>query len=64
MEEIFYSKKSSAYFTEGEGEVEVNGEKSKIQAGDRIIVPAKQVHLIRNTGVSELKFIGLGIALD
>lgn len=57
MEEIFY-------FLEGEGEVEINGEKSKVGAGDRIIVPAKQVHLIRNTGPNELKFIGIGIALD
>lgn len=57
MEEIFY-------FLEGEGEVEINGEKSKVKTGDRIIVPSKHVHVIRNTGQSELKFIGLGIALD
>lgn len=57
MDEIFY-------FTEGEGEIEVNGGKEKVGPGDRIIVPAGQVHQIRNTGNIELKFIGLGVALD
>ena len=57
MDEIFY-------FTEGKGESEVDGEKEKIVSGDRIIVPAGQVHQIRNTGKVELKFIGLGVALD
>ena len=57
MDEIFY-------FEEGKGEIEVDGEKEKIVSGDRIIVPAGQVHQIRNTGTVELKFIGLGVALD
>ena len=57
MDEIFY-------FCEGKGEIEVNGEKEKIVSGDRIIVPAGQVHQIRNIGKVELKFIGLGVALD
>ena len=57
MDEIFY-------FTEGSGEIEVNGEKEKIVSGDRIIVPAGKVHKIRNIGKVELKFIGLGVALD
>ena len=57
MDEIFY-------FTEGRGEIEVDGEKEKIVSGDRVIVPADQVHQIRNTGKVELKFIGLGVALD
>ena len=57
MDEIFY-------FTEGKGEIEVDEEKETIVTGDRIIVPAGQVHKIRNTGKVELKFIGLGVALD
>ena len=57
MDEIFY-------FTEGNGEIEIGGEKEKIVSGDRIIVPAGHVHQIRNTGKVELKFIGLGVALD
>ena len=57
MDEIFY-------FTEGSGEIEVNGEKEKIVSGDRIIVPAGQIHQIRNTEKVELKFMGLGVALD
>ena len=57
MYEIFY-------FTEGKGEIEVEGEKETIVPGDRIIVPVGQIHQIRNTGKVELKFIGLGVALD
>ena len=57
MEEIFY-------FTEGQGEIKIDGEIESVGPGDRVIVPAKKVHQIRNTGNSELKFIGLGIALD
>ena len=57
MDEIFY-------FTDGEGEIKVNGEVEKVQSGDRIIVPAGETHQIRNLGKTELKFIGLGVALD
>ena len=57
MDEIFY-------FTNGNGEINVSGEVEKINAGDRVIVPAGQIHQIRNLGKSELKFIGLGVALD
>ena len=57
MDEIFY-------FTEGSGEIDIDGEKEKIKSGDRIIVPAGRKHQIRNTSETELKFIGLGIALD
>lgn len=57
IDEIFY-------FTEGAGKIEINGEKEKVASGDRIIVPAGHVHQITNTGKIELKFIGLGVALD
>ena len=57
MDEIFY-------FTEGTGEIETNGKVEKIEPGDRIIVPAGKTHQIRNTSKTELKFIGLGVALD
>ena len=57
MDEIFY-------FTEGSGEIEINNEVEKINAGDRIIVPAGQMHQVRNLGKTELKFIGLGVAVD
>ncbi len=57
MEEIFY-------FTGGKGEVEINGEKSKVETGDRVIAKAGEIHQITNTGPNELKFIGIGIALD
>ena len=57
MEEIFY-------FTEGEGEVRIGEEIESVRAGDRVIVPAIQEHKVKNTGKIELKYIGLGIALD
>ncbi|OGD84216.1 hypothetical protein A2165_03570 [Candidatus Curtissbacteria bacterium RBG_13_40_7] len=57
MDEIFY-------FTQGKGEIEINKEIEKVNAGDRIIVPAGHIHQIRNLGKTELKFIGLGVALD
>lgn len=57
MEEIFL-------FQEGRGEIKINTEVSPVGPGDRVIVPAKSQHEIRNLGKNELKFIGIGIALD
>lgn len=57
MEEIFY-------FTEGEGEVRIEEEIETVGPGDRVIVPATSVHQVKNTGESELKYIGIGISLD
>lgn len=57
MEEIFY-------FTSGEGQVKIDDEIENVSAGDRIIVPAKAVHQVKNTSNVELKYIALGIALD
>ncbi len=57
MEEIFY-------FTEGVGEIRIEEEIETVGPGDRIIVPATAVHQIKNTGKGELKYFGLGIALD
>ena len=57
MEEYFY-------FTEGEGEVILNEEIIPVGTGDRVIIPAKSTHKVKNTGDKELLYIGLGIALD
>lgn len=57
MEEIFY-------FLQGEGEITLDGKPNLVKSGDRIIVPAGTSHKIRNTGKIELRFIGIGIALD
>jgi len=57
MEEIFY-------FTQGNGEVKIDNETNKVIEGDRIIVPATKMHSVKNLGKKELKYIGLGIALD
>jgi len=57
MEEIFY-------FTEGTGEVKIDNEIEKVGAGDRIIVPAKSIHQVKNLGNAELLYIGIGIGLD
>ena len=57
MEEYFY-------FTEGHGEVKIDDEIVPVGPGDRIIVPAKIIHQVKNTEEKELLYIGLGIALD
>lgn len=57
MEEIFY-------FTNGEGEIIIDGEEIKVKTGDRVIIPCKSMHSVRNTGTIELEYIGLGVALD
>ena len=57
MEEVFY-------FTEGQGEVKIEDEIEQVKPGDRVIVPAKNMHSVKNTGADELKYIGIGIALD
>ena len=57
MEEIFY-------FTSGEGQVKINDEIEDVTKGDRIIVPAKAIHQVKNTGSTDLEYLGIGIALD
>jgi len=57
MEEIFY-------FTNGNGQVILNSKTIEVEPGDRVIIPAKSVHRVKNTGNIELEYIGLGIALD
>ena len=57
MEEIFY-------FTNGRGEVTIDDETIIVGSGDRIIVPAKSEHQIKNIGDVDLEYFGLGIALD
>ncbi|HSX19269.1 MAG TPA: cupin domain-containing protein, partial [Candidatus Saccharimonadales bacterium] len=47
MEEIFY-------FTSGEGQVKINDEIEDVTAGDRVIVGAKGIHQIKNTGKVDL----------
>ena len=57
MEEIFY-------FTSGEGQVKIGDEIEDVTVGDRVIVPAKTTHQVKNTGNVDLEYIGFGIALD
>ena len=57
MEEIFY-------FTDGVGEVKIEDETVAVGKGDRVIVPARSIHSVKNTGDVELLYVGLGIALD
>jgi len=57
MEEIFY-------FTAGVGEIRIEDEIESVTSGDRIIVPTKMVHQVKNTGNTDLEYIGLGVALD
>ncbi|OGD84672.1 hypothetical protein A2165_02480 [Candidatus Curtissbacteria bacterium RBG_13_40_7] len=57
MEEIFY-------FTDGQGEIKIDDKVEKVVSGDRVIVPAKSIHQVKNTGNIDLRYICLGIALD
>ena len=57
-------RKALLYFTDGTGEVKIGDEVVKVETGDRVIIPVKSVHQVKNTGDKELLYIGLGIALD
>jgi mannose-6-phosphate isomerase-like protein (cupin superfamily) len=54
MEEVFY-------FLDGEGMMQIEGEVQPVTRGDRVIVPMKTVHVIENTGDSEMRFICFGV---
>lgn len=54
MEEVFY-------FLDGEGMMQIEGEVQPVMRGDRVIVPMKTVHVIENTGDSEMRFICFGV---
>jgi mannose-6-phosphate isomerase-like protein (cupin superfamily) len=41
---------------EGEGMVEVAGETARVQAGDRVLIPAGAPQRITNTGIGDLVF--------
>lgn len=54
----FHPKTEEIYYIlEGEGEMVIDHETSRIQPGDAIAIPPKAVHTIRNTGVVELRFL-------
>lgn len=54
MEEIFY-------FLDGKGIMQVGEDAQAVTAGDRVIVSAKTIHILENTGAVEMKFICFGV---
>jgi mannose-6-phosphate isomerase-like protein (cupin superfamily) len=57
MEEVFY-------FLEGEGSMEIEGDVQPVAPGDRVIVPAQQVHVLTNTGEKPMRFICFGVKVS
>lgn len=45
------------YLVTGEGEMEVDGERSPVGPGDAILIPPGAWHQIRATGAGELRFL-------
>jgi mannose-6-phosphate isomerase-like protein (cupin superfamily) len=45
------------YLLEGEGEMEVDGERTAVKPGDAILIPPGAWHQIRTTGAATLRFL-------
>ena len=45
------------YVLEGEGEMEVDGERASVAAGNAVLLPPRAWHQIRATGAAELRFL-------
>ncbi|WP_137686368.1 cupin domain-containing protein [Thermosporothrix hazakensis] len=54
MEEVFY-------FLEGEGTMQIEDETRPVTAGDRVIVPHKNMHVLQNTGNKHMRFLCFGV---
>ncbi|GCE51306.1 cupin domain-containing protein [Thermosporothrix hazakensis] len=54
MEEVFY-------FLEGEGTMQIEDETRPVTAGDRVIVPHRNLHVLQNTGNKHMRFLCFGV---
>lgn len=54
MEEVFY-------FLEGQGMMQIAEETQPVISGDRVIVPIQTVHVLTNTGDTDMKFVCFGV---
>jgi len=54
MEEVFY-------FLDGEGTMRIEEEVQSVAPGDRVIVPIKTLHVLENTGDTEMRFVCFGV---
>lgn len=45
----------------GKGDIQCGNEKAIIGKGDTIIIPAKEIHMMKNVGEVDLEYIALGI---
>ena len=45
------------YVIEGEGDMELDGERAPVSPGDAVLIPPGAWHQVRSTGVGELRFL-------
>jgi mannose-6-phosphate isomerase-like protein (cupin superfamily) len=46
----------------GEGEIAIGGERADLNAGDSVLIDAREVHEMRNRGQEDLEYLAIGIA--
>jgi quercetin dioxygenase-like cupin family protein len=55
----FHTYDELIYILEGEGFLEIDGERAPLRAGSCVHMPARLVHCLANTGDSELRLLGV-----
>jgi quercetin dioxygenase-like cupin family protein len=55
----FHTYDEVIYILEGEGFLEIEGERAPLEAGSCVHLPARLVHCLANTGDSELRLLGV-----
>jgi mannose-6-phosphate isomerase-like protein (cupin superfamily) len=55
----FHTYDEVIYVLEGEGFLEIDGERAPLRAGSCVHLPARLVHCLANTGDSELRLLGV-----
>ena len=55
----FHTYDEVLYVLEGEGFLEIDGERAPLRAGSCVHLPAKLIHCLANTGDSELRLLGV-----
>jgi mannose-6-phosphate isomerase-like protein (cupin superfamily) len=57
-ERHYHARTEEIYFLlEGEGEMEVDGERRHVSPGDAVLIPAGAWHQLENNGTSELRIL-------
>ena len=48
----------------GQAHIQVDQESAVLGSGDTVIIPARSVHIMRNTGGKDVEYIALGISSE